>query len=88
MFLMKGGAPINRHLMVILKDGTTAVDWGDEQFLDVLTGKFIHCTEKDISHPITNEELDQLKLTGLILSFDHSQVYFARLPERKIQTLD
>jgi hypothetical protein len=85
---MKGGTPINRHLMVVLKDGTTAIDWGDEQFLDVLTSKFVHCTEKDISHPITNEELDQLKLTGLILHFDHNQVYFARLPERKIQTLD
>jgi hypothetical protein len=85
---MRGGIPVNRHLIVVLKDGTTAIDWGENQFLDVSGGKFIQCSERDISHPITNEELDQLKISGLVVQFDQKQVFFVRLPERNLRTLD
>jgi hypothetical protein len=85
---MKGGTPINRHILVVLKNGTIVIDWGDDQFLDILTGKYVKGNEKDISHHIRNEELDRLKLTGLILDYDNNQVYFPQLPERRIETLD
>jgi hypothetical protein len=85
---MKGGTPINRHILVVLKNGTIVIDWGDDQFLDIQTGKFVKGAEKDISHHIRNEELDRLKLTGLILDYDNNQVYFPQLPERRIETID
>lgn len=85
---MRGGIPVNRHLIVVLKDGTTAIDWGENQFLDISANRYIQCSEKDISHPITNEELDQLKISGLVVQFDQKQVFFVRLPERNLRTLD
>jgi hypothetical protein len=85
---MKDGTPVNRAIMVILNDGTVAVDWGDGLFYDVLAGKFRPCSEKDVSHRINDEELEQLKYSGVIAYFDHSQVYISHMPERPLRTMD
>jgi hypothetical protein len=85
---MKDGTPVNRAILVLLNDGTVAVDWGDGQFYDILVGKFRTCAEKDISHQINDAELDQLKLSGAILRYDQNVAYILHLPERRLRTMD
>ena len=85
---MKEGTPVSRSIVVILKNGTAAVDWGNDRAYDILSGNFVSCTEDDISHPITTEELEQFKLSGVILRYDHSQVYLRHLPELPLRAID
>ena len=82
------GTPVSRSIVVILNNGTAAVDWGNGRAFDILSGKFIPCSDKDISRQMNNEELEQLKLSGLILRFDHDQVYIQHLPETPLRTID
>ena len=85
---MKDGTPVSRAILVLLNDGTIAVDWGDGQFYDILVGKFRTCAEKDVSHRLNDDELDQLKLSGTILRYDDSHAYILHMPERPLRTID
>jgi hypothetical protein len=85
---MTGGSPVGRQWLVICKDGTPLVDWGDGLYQDIASGDFLHLLEKDISHAISNDELDQLKVVGLVIDYDASLVYMGPLPERPTRTID
>jgi hypothetical protein len=85
---MTGGSPVGRQWLVIRKDGTPLVDWGDGLYQDIASGDFLHLLEKDISHSISDDELDQLKVVGLVMDYNASQVYMRPLPERPTRTLD
>jgi len=85
---MAEGTPVNRSWVLILQDGTPVIDWGDNLFQDISSGRFIHCAEKDISHTILDDELDQLRRTGRIVRYDKMTVFFTNLPERPVRTLD
>ena len=85
---MTGGTPINRHWIVVLQDGTTAIDWGDGLFQDILSGEFFHASEAEVSHTIPDEELEQLKLTSGIYRYDANVVYIHPLPESPRRTID
>lgn len=83
-----GGTPINRHWIVILQDGTTAIDWGDGLFQDILSGDFSHKCEGDVSHTILDEELEHLRLANHIYRYDANLVYIHPLPESPKRTID
>jgi hypothetical protein len=85
---MKDGTPVSRAIMVLLNDGTVAVDWGDGLFYDILASKFRSGSDKDVSHRLNSEELEQLKLNGVIVSYDNTQVYLVHMPERPLRTID
>ena len=85
---MTGGSPVARQWFVLRKDGSPLVDWGDGLYQDIGTGAFLHLQEKDISHAMSDDELEQLKVAGLVMSYDASQVYIGTLPERPIRTID
>lgn len=85
---MTAGSPVGRQWLVIRKDGTPVVDWGDGLYQDISSGIFIRSSEKEISHTVSEDELKQLKMAGLIYDYDGSQVYLSILPERPTQTLD
>ncbi len=85
---MPVGTPVDRHWVIVLKDGTIAIDWGDGLFQDVRSGEFIPVAEKDISHHVLNEELDWLIKIGRVGSYSASTVNFHSLPERPQRTID
>lgn len=50
---MPEGTPVDRHWVLVLKNGAAVIEWGDGRYQDVLEGAFVHCRESEISHPIT-----------------------------------
>lgn len=85
---MPVGTPVDRHWVIVLKDGIIAIDWGDGLFQDVRSGEFIPVAEKDISHHVLNEELDWLIKIGRVGSYNASTVNFHSLPERPQRTIE
>jgi len=85
---MSGGTPINRQWILSLKDGSVVIDWSDDLYQDIRSGKFISVKESDISHPVVNEELDWLVRIGRVSSYSAKTVCFNSLPERPLHTLD
>jgi hypothetical protein len=85
---MSAGTPVNRHWVIVLKDGTIAIDWGDNLFQDVRSGEFVVVLEKDISHHVLDEELDWLIRIGRVGSYTRLIVNFHSLPERPQRTID
>lgn len=85
---MADGTPVNRQWVMVLQDGTIAIDWGDDIFQDVRSGDFIVVAESDISHHILNEDLDWLIRIGRVKSYDTKLVWFSSLPERPQHTIE
>jgi hypothetical protein len=84
----KSGTPINRHWVVVLKDASKVVDWGDGLFQDILSGEFMHGTEADISHTILDNELEQMMRLNQIFEYDANFIYVHPLPELPHSTID
>jgi hypothetical protein len=82
------GTPINREWVLVTHDGTVIVDWGDDKYMDTLSGKFIDIKENEISHHPTNEELDWLVHINRVVKHDAKSVWFTKLPERPQRTID
>jgi hypothetical protein len=85
---MIGGTPVNRHWVIVLKDGTIAIDWGDGLYQDVRSGDFVVVFEKDISHHVLDVELDWLTRIGRVASYTRLTVNFHSLPERPQRTIE
>jgi hypothetical protein len=85
---MSSGTPVNRQWVIVLKDGTVCVDWGDALFQDVASGEFIAVNEHDFSHNILDEELEWLVRISRVSSFSRQVVHFHNLPERPIKTIE
>jgi hypothetical protein len=85
---MTKGTPVNRQWIVVLKDGSVVIDWGDGLFQDVRSGDFLHGAERDISHHIIDDELAWLVRIGRVQSFDTRTVHFFNLPERPQKTIE
>jgi hypothetical protein len=82
------GIQVNRQWILVLKDGSIVIDWGDGMFQDVRSGDFSKFSEEEISHHIKDDELDWLKRIGRVEKYDTTQVFIFRLPERPQRTLD
>lgn len=85
---MAGGTIITRTWIVTLTNGSFVIDWGDDLFQDIQTGEFMTLTEAEISHPITNDELEWLKRIGRIDEYTTRKVSILSLPERPQKTID
>lgn len=85
---MADGTPVNRQWVLVLQDGTIAIDWGDCVFQDVRSGDFITVDESDVSHHISNEDLDWLIRIGRAKSYNAMLVWFPSLPERPQKTIE
>ncbi len=82
------GMPLGRHCILVLRDGRAVIDWGSARYQDLLTGEFLACQEADISHTALDRDLEPLKLAGIVVDFDASQVYLHSLPEPPRATLE
>ena len=85
---MPAGVAINRQWVVVLKDGTVVIDWGDTCFQDLVSGEFHRTVDQAGSHTILEDELVWLKRTGHILAFDAQSIYVGGLPERPQDPLE
>lgn len=78
---MSSGVPVNRQWVIVLSDGTPVVEWGDGTGVNLYSGEIVHFDQSDYSHAIQDIELENLKKSGHILSYDQHQVYVSSLPE-------
>jgi hypothetical protein len=85
---MPAGTPVGRPWVVVLRNGTIAIDWGDSLFQDALSGDFMHIAEAQVSHRAQDSDLDWLMHSGRVSHFDAQQVYFISLPELPKRTLE
>lgn len=85
---MPGGTPVGRPWIVVLRNGTVAIDWGDGVFQDAISGDFLQVAESQVSHRALDGDLDWLVGIGRVSSYDEQQVYFLNLPERIKKSLD
>ncbi len=85
---MPGGTPVQRQWVLVLRNGAVVVDWGDSLFQDVDSGKFVQVEQSEISHTAQNLDLEILKRSGQIHSYDANQAWFINLPERPAQLMN
>lgn len=79
---MNTGKPVARQWLLMLKDGSAIIDWGDGQYQEISTGAFITLDDRQISHPAQDSDLEQLKRAGMIGGYDASNVFLLVLPEK------
>ena len=65
--------------MVITRDGSYVIDWGDNLFQDVQSGDFIKVKESDISHHPSDEELDWLVHINRVHHYELAHHLFLQL---------
>ena len=79
---MHTGVPVYRHWVLVLRDGSIVVDWGEGLFQDIYTGQFLRGLEGMISHTAQNVDLQILERAGQVDGYDANQVWLVNLPER------
>ncbi len=77
------GFPVPRHTVIALKDGTFAVQWDDKRVQDLLTGEYLPFDRKQISHTITDPELDRLISAGSVEHYNQQFVWLYSLTAKK-----
>lgn len=78
---MTTGLPIPRGWILMTKNGEVVLDWGDGRVQDVLTGEFLQPRDPDFGRPATDGDLEVLRKSGRVESFDARTVYLRPLPE-------
>lgn len=72
---------VARRSVVVLSDGSFAVRWDDDSLQDLLTGAKRKLVHEVVSQPVSEFELEQLKLADVIEAYDDSVVWLQHLPE-------
>lgn len=77
------GAAVARQQVFTLSDGSFVVQWDEKNVQELLTGRYRPYDHKtDFGHPITDYELNQLKLAGRVEHHNRSWVWVYALPEK------
>ena len=82
------GTPIGRPWIVILCDGTIAIDWGDGLYQEAISGDFFSLEGDQVIHRAQDYDLDWLVRVGSIGNFDAQNAYFLDLPERFVRSTE
>jgi hypothetical protein len=77
------GFPVPRHTVFALKNGTPVVQWDDNKVQDLLTGEYLEFDRKEVSHTITDVELDQLISAGSVEHYNQQFVWLYSLTSKK-----
>ena len=85
---MPDGTAIARPWVVVMRDGTVAIDWGDGLFQEAISGSFFKGSESQVSHNAQDSDLDWLIRVGRVADFDSKNVYFVSLPDRVSKSLE
>lgn len=78
---MSGGIAIGRQWVIVLSDGSVVMDWGNGLAVDLAKGEYIQYNERDLSHPVRDDELETLKKMGRVASYDQKIIYVVTMPE-------
>lgn len=76
----EGDALLRSHLFVLL-DGTFVVRWSEKRVQELESGQYLAYEKRDFGAHITDYELNQLKLAGLIERYDKDHIWLCYLPE-------
>jgi hypothetical protein len=79
---MTAGTPIDRHWLVVLRDGTVILEWGDGTGVDMASNEFVQLKPGQWSHAVQDDDLETLRRMGRIAGYDAHRVYVLSLPER------
>ncbi|MCJ7513008.1 MAG: hypothetical protein MUO23_08560 [Anaerolineales bacterium] len=85
---MPGGIPVARSWIYVLKSGEVIVDWGEGRVQDIASGDFLTVQESDYDRPVTDSELDHLKMNGRIERYDTRLAHLLPLPEPPRRALE
>ncbi len=75
------GAPVARHLVFILRDGTYVVQWDTGRVQDLLSGRLLPYQDGDYGHPVSDSDLERLREAGRVSHYDRAYVWLHALPE-------
>ncbi|GAB4509824.1 MAG: hypothetical protein OHK0046_05510 [Anaerolineae bacterium] len=73
---------IPRSRLFVLLDGAFVVRWSENRVQELETGHYRIYNRRDFGAPITDYELGQLKIAGIVASYDKEFVHLHPLPER------
>lgn len=73
---------IPRSRVFILLDGTFVVRWSENQVQELETGHYRIYEKREFGAPITDYELNQLKMAGIVHYYDREIVELNPQPER------
>lgn len=76
---------VPRSRVFVLLDGTFVVRWSDNRVQELETGQYRSYEKRDFGAPITDYELNQLRIAGLVEAYNKDFVWLCPLPERRIQ---
>jgi hypothetical protein len=77
---VQNSVPIPRNRIFVLIDGTFAVQWAENQVQDLLSGKYSDFSREQFGSEITDYEINQLVITGLVEKYDNELVYLSATP--------
>lgn len=72
--------PVPRNRILVLEDGTFAVQWEEKRIQELLSGKYRIFHTEQVTDPISDYELKQLVEAGVVDLFDEELVYLSPLP--------
>ncbi len=73
---------IERNRVFVLIDGAFVVRWSENRVQELETGLYRTYNREDYGAPVTDYELNQLQMAGLIEKYDEEFVWLSPLPER------
>ncbi|RMG76142.1 MAG: hypothetical protein D6711_04545 [Chloroflexi bacterium] len=75
---------VPRSRVFVLLDGTFVVRWSDNRVQELETGHYRIYQKRDFGASITDYELHQLQVAGLVEAYDKDYVWLCPLPERRL----
>lgn len=81
MTKVPSGSAVARHQVFVLSDGEVVVQWTETTVQEVLSGRYRSYSQTDFGHPISDYELEQLKLAAQIEQFNRQFVWLYAMPE-------
>jgi CheY-like chemotaxis protein len=76
-----GGSAVPRHFVLVMGDGSIAVQWDSNRVQDVLTGAYRDLRPGDVGQPAGDAELTSLMASGRVEYFNRAFVWLYALPE-------
>lgn len=77
---------VQRSRVFVMKDGAFVVRWSDTLVQELVNGQYRIFGADDFGSPITDFELKQLMLVGLVKGFDGEHVHLNALPDKYKET--
>jgi hypothetical protein len=85
---MPGGTYVGRQYVLVMPNGDIAIDWGSRSYQNVHTGEFFNLDNELTVHQARDADLEILKHSGHVDTYDKLSVWFFGLVDRPISSID